>query len=97
MLEPLLHQSAEVIDGVVQHYRATLASEEVGSVVRLGKGVARVRGLPGVRAQELVCFPDEVLGIALNLDADEVGVALLGDSPRLKAGVEVRRTSMESI
>ena len=58
----------------------------------MGHGIARVEGLPGVRSEELLLFPDNVLGMVFNVDATEVGVILLGESPTLKAGAEVKRT-----
>ncbi|WP_432823648.1 alternate F1F0 ATPase, F1 subunit alpha [Trichloromonas sp.] len=70
---------------------AELAAEEVGRVTYTGKGIARVDGLPGVRSEELLHFPEGVLGLAFNLDADQVGVVLLSDYGSLSAGDLVRR------
>ncbi len=64
---------------------------EVGHVSYVGHGIARVRGLPGVQAEELIRFPGGLTGMAFNLDEGEVGVILLGDSQHLRAGDEVRR------
>jgi len=64
----------------------------VGTLFRVGGGIARVRGLPGVGSEELLRFPDGLLGIALNLDEHEIGVVLLGESATLRAGDMVRRT-----
>ena len=58
----------------------------------VGNGIALVAGLPGIRSEELVRFPDNLLGMAFNVDAHEVGVILLGETAGLKAGAEVRRT-----
>jgi F-type H+-transporting ATPase subunit alpha len=69
-----------------------LAAREVGRVVSVGQGVARVRGLPGVRAEELVSLHGGLLGLAYNLDPDEVGVVLLGHGPHLAAGSLAHRT-----
>ena len=65
---------------------------EVGVVTSVATGVARVKGLPGVGSEELLLFADGQTGIALNVDADEIGVVLLGESTGLRAGDEVRRT-----
>src|SRR5207245_2161512 len=65
---------------------------EVGSVVSVGDGIARVYGLDRVMAGELVKFPHDVVGLALNLEEDNVGVVLLGESQFIKEGDEVRRT-----
>jgi F-type H+-transporting ATPase subunit alpha len=85
---------------VLANYQATLTIRETGIVESVRPGIARVTGLPGVRADELVCFPRAgvgssgvpLLGIAFNLDPEEVGVILLGDSQYLQAGDEVYRT-----
>ncbi len=65
---------------------------ESGTVISIGSGIARVSGLAGVRAEELVEFPGGVTGIAFNLDPREVGVIMLGSSERLASGDRVRRT-----
>src|SRR3569833_79768 len=66
--------------------------EEVGTVLQIGDGIARVYGLGNVRAGELVEFENGVQGIALNLDEDNVGVVLMGDTGTLNEGSKVRRT-----
>ncbi len=73
-------------------HRARLAIREVGTVRSVGHGVAVVSGLPGVRSEELVEFRGGTLGMAFNLEADQVGVLLLGDSRALGAGTEAQRT-----
>jgi F-type H+-transporting ATPase subunit alpha len=69
-----------------------LTPREVGTVTSVATGIAKVSGLPGVGFDELVTFPGDVLGIALNVDADEIGVVLLGDYWHIHAGDEVQRT-----
>ncbi len=66
--------------------------EEVGTVLQIGDGIARVYGLNGVRSGELVSFENGVKAIALNLEEDNVGVVLMGDSGDIKEGDKVRRT-----
>jgi F-type H+-transporting ATPase subunit alpha len=66
--------------------------EEVGSVLQMGDGIARVYGLGNVRAGELVEFENGVQGIALNLEEDNVGVVLMGEMGTLQEGAKVRRT-----
>lgn len=73
-------------------FAAELMPREIGTVVNVSTGVARVSGLPGVGFEELVEFPGGVLGIAFNLDEEEVGVVLLGNYWQIQAGDEVRRT-----
>jgi len=65
---------------------------EMGRVTYVGEGIARVSGLPTVQAEELVRFENGRLGMALNLDAHEVGVVLLDERGDLDAGAKVRRT-----
>ncbi|VAW16417.1 ATP synthase alpha chain, partial [hydrothermal vent metagenome] len=65
---------------------------EVGTVLSVGDGIARVHGLGKVMAGELVAFPGEIMGVALNLEEDNVGVAIFGDVMHVKEGDEVRRT-----
>jgi F-type H+/Na+-transporting ATPase subunit alpha len=66
--------------------------EEVGTVLQVGDGIARVYGLSNVRSGELVEFENGVKAIALNLEEDNVGVVLMGDSGNIKEGAKVRRT-----
>ncbi len=66
--------------------------EEVGTVLMVGDGIARVYGLNGVRQGELVEFENGVKAIALNLEEDNVGVVLMGSSEGIKEGAKVRRT-----
>ncbi|MBT7302482.1 MAG: F0F1 ATP synthase subunit alpha, partial [Victivallales bacterium] len=69
-----------------------LASREVGTVISVSTGIAQVSGLPGVGSDEMLAFPGGVVGIAFNVDEDEIGVVLLGDYWNLRAGDEVERT-----
>ena len=69
-----------------------LAARETGRIITVSTGIAKVSGLPGTGFEELLKFPGGIYGIAFNLDADEIGVVLLGDCWRLNAGDEVERT-----
>jgi F-type H+-transporting ATPase subunit alpha len=73
-------------------FEPRLAAREVGTVTNVSTGIATVSGLPGVGFEELVRFPGNLLGIAYNLDEDEIGVILLGEYEDLHAGDEVERT-----
>src|SRR5664280_1691532 len=75
-----------------ESFTPQLTPREVGTVTSVATGIAKVSGLPGVGFDELVTFPGDVLGIALNVDADEIGVVLLGDYWHIHAGDEVQRT-----
>jgi F-type H+/Na+-transporting ATPase subunit alpha len=66
--------------------------DEIGVVQFIGHGITRIKGLPGIQLDELVVFPRGKLGIAFNLDEDEVGCVLLSKSEDIGAGIEVRRT-----
>jgi F-type H+-transporting ATPase subunit alpha len=68
------------------------ATEEVGTVVECGDGIARVEGLPSAMANELLEFEDGTRGLALNLDVREIGVVILGDFSKIEEGQRVRRT-----
>ena len=91
-LKAALDDTVSALDDVLAGLAADLRVEEVGTVTYVGKGVARIRGLPGVQSDELIQFPGDLLGTAFNLDPEEVGVILLDDSERVEAGCEVRRT-----
>ena len=67
-------------------------AEEIGTVTTVSTSIAKVSGLPDVGFEELVEFPNNLFGIAFNLDEDQVGVVLLRDYSALNAGAEVRRT-----
>jgi len=66
--------------------------EEVGTVLQIGDGIARIYGLSNVQSGELIEFENGVRGIALNLEEDNVGAVLLGASGELKEGASVKRT-----
>src|SRR5438046_889802 len=76
----------------IEHYERAVDGTEVGSVISVGDGIARIHGLEKVMAGELIEFPHDVAGIAMNLDEDQVGSVLLGDYAQIKEGDEVRRT-----
>src|SRR5271166_6266252 len=75
-----------------ENFAPQLTLREVGTVISVATGIAKVSGLPGVGFEELVKFPGDVLGIAFNVDEDEIGVVLLGEYWHLHAGDEVERT-----
>ena len=76
----------------IENYESKIAVDEVGTIISLGDGIARVHGLDKVMAGELLSFPHDVAGIAMNLEEDQVGVVLLGDYTEIKEGEEVKRT-----
>jgi len=82
----------QLIRQQISNYESKISVDEVGTVVTLGDGIARVYGLDKVMAGELLAFPHDVAGIAMNLEEDQVGVVLLGDYTEIKEGDEVKRT-----
>jgi F-type H+-transporting ATPase subunit alpha len=90
---------AEVFDRVFanlsesrERFQPRLEPREVGSIISVSTGIARVAGLPGAGFEELLEFPGGIFGLAFNLDEKEIGVVLLGDHAGLQAGDEVTRT-----
>ncbi len=82
----------QLIRQQIESYESKIAVDEVGTVITLGDGIARVYGLDKVMAGELLEFPHDVAGIAMNLEEDQVGVVLLGEYTEIKEGDEVKRT-----
>src|ERR1035438_8786965 len=80
------------IGQVLEAFTPKLAPREVGAVTSVATGIAKVSGLPGVGFEEVLTFPGDVLGIAFNVDADEIGVVLLGEyrSEERRVGKECR-------
>jgi F-type H+-transporting ATPase subunit alpha len=76
----------------IENYERAIDVSEVGSVISVGDGIARIHGLEKVMAGELIEFPHDVAGIAMNLEEDQVGAVLLGDFAEIKEGDEVKRT-----
>ena len=76
----------------IEEFAGDLTLVDVGTVVQVGDGIASIQGLQGVRSNELLDFGNEVLGMALNLEADLVGAAILGDPNSVKEGDRVRST-----
>jgi F-type H+/Na+-transporting ATPase subunit alpha len=86
------NEITQLIRQQIENYESKIAVDEVGTVVTLGDGIARVHGLDKVMAGELLAFPHDVAGIAMNLEEDQVGVVLLGEYTEIKEGDEVKRT-----
>jgi F-type H+/Na+-transporting ATPase subunit alpha len=83
---------AEALRENVQSWRPSVEREEVGRVVDTSDGIARVSGLPRTMANELLEFPGGVLGLALNLDVDEIGCIVLGEYSHIEEGDPVKQT-----
>ncbi|MEH7505323.1 F0F1 ATP synthase subunit alpha [Neobacillus drentensis] len=76
----------------IENYQAEIQVTDVGTVISIGDGIARVHGLDNVMAGELVEFSNGVMGMAQNLEANNVGIIILGPFTEIKEGDEVRRT-----
>ncbi|HXZ81763.1 MAG TPA: F0F1 ATP synthase subunit alpha [Terriglobales bacterium] len=82
----------KVIREQIENYETHIAVDEVGTVISIGDGIARLYGLEKVMAGELLEFPHGVSGIAMNLEEDQVGAVLLGDYTEIEEGDTVKRT-----
>jgi F-type H+-transporting ATPase subunit alpha len=83
---------ADALRRNVENYQPSVEREEVGRVTEAGDGIARVKGLPRAMANELLEFPSGVLGLALNLDEDEIGCVVLGEFSEIEEGDVVKQT-----
>src|SRR5205085_2489520 len=77
----------------IENYEQTVAVDEVGAIISVGDGIARIHGLEKAMSGEMLAFPHNIFGIALNLEEEEVGAVLLGESTELKEGDTVKRTN----
>ncbi len=84
---------SKILREQIANYEQTVAVDEVGTIISVGDGIARVHGLAKVMAGEMLAFPHDMFGIALNLEEEQVGVVLLGESSELKEGDTVKRTN----
>ncbi len=84
---------SKILREQIENYEQTVSVDEVGAIISVGDGIARVHGLEKVMAGEMLAFPHDIFGIALNLEEKEVGVVLLGESQELKEGDVVKRTN----
>ncbi|MFW6377957.1 MAG: F0F1 ATP synthase subunit alpha [Bacillota bacterium] len=81
-----------VIKNEIENYGSDLKTTGVGTVLDVGDGIAHVYGLEDCMSMELVEFPNDVYGMALNLEEDNVGIVILGDERKIQEGDEVKRT-----
>jgi F-type H+-transporting ATPase subunit alpha len=84
---------SKILREQIENYEQTVAVDEVGAIISVGDGIARIHGLEKVMAGEMLAFPHNIFGIALNLEEEEVGAVLLGESSELKEGDVVKRTN----
>ncbi|WP_263378503.1 F0F1 ATP synthase subunit alpha [Granulicella paludicola] len=86
------NEITELLRQQIENYDQRVQVDEVGTIVTLGDGIARIHGLDKVMAGELIDFPHGISGLAMNLDEDQVGAVILGDYSELKEGDQVKRT-----
>jgi F-type H+-transporting ATPase subunit alpha len=91
-LESVFDRAFAGIDQAREFFIPQMTPREVGTITSIATGIATVSGLSSVGSEELIKFPGDVLGLAFNVDEDEIGVVLLGDYWHLNAGDEVERT-----
>ncbi len=82
----------DILRQELEKFEKSIDSEHVGTVLQVGDGIARVYGLPDCQMGELLEFPGSVMGLALNLEEDSVGVVLIGDDTKIKEGDSVKQT-----
>jgi F-type H+/Na+-transporting ATPase subunit alpha len=91
-MSDLISQITADLQKQIDSYEPSMEVRDVGSVIEAGDGIARVRGLSDVRSQELVLFSNGVLGIAFNLEHDNVGVIIMGEYSEIEEDMQVRST-----
>jgi F-type H+-transporting ATPase subunit alpha len=91
-MSDLIAQITADLQRQIDTFKPEIELRDVGEVAEAGDGIARVRGLSDVRAQELVQFANGVIGIAFNLEEDNVGVIIMGEYSGIEEGMQVRST-----
>ncbi|MCK5552811.1 MAG: F0F1 ATP synthase subunit alpha, partial [Deltaproteobacteria bacterium] len=89
-IEP--EEISSILKKQIETYQITVDMEEVGEVIEAGDGIARIKGLPNVMAAEMLEFPNNIFGMALNLEEDHIGAMILGDFAEIEQGDSVKRT-----
>ncbi len=92
-MEPIrAEEISQIISSQIKEYEKKLDISETGTVLSVGDGIARIYGVQNAMAMELLEFPGGILGMVLNLERDNVGVAILGEDTQIKEGDIVKRT-----
>src|SRR3979490_127503 len=84
---------SKILREQIENYEQTVSVDEVGAIISVGDGIARIHGLEKVMSGEMLAVPHNIFGIALNLEEEQVGAVLLGESAELKEGDVVKRTN----
>ena len=91
-MEIRAEEISQIIRQQIKDYGKSIGAEEVGQILTVGDGIARIHGLEKAMAGELLEFPGGIMGIALNLEEDNVGAAIMGETSGLREGDLVKRT-----
>ena len=91
-MEIRAEEISQVIREQIKNYEKKIEVSETGVVLSVGDGVARVHGVEKAMAMEMLMFPGEIYGLCLNLEEDNVGVAIMGDDTKIREGDIVKRT-----
>jgi len=91
-MSPNSQDIASIIKRQIEEFGGDFTMVDIGTVIETGDGVVRIHGLSGVKVNELLQFPNDIIGLALNLEEDSVGAVILGDYLSIKEGDEVRST-----
>ncbi|RPJ21663.1 MAG: F0F1 ATP synthase subunit alpha, partial [Desulfobacteraceae bacterium] len=91
-MEIRAEEISQIIRGQIKDYEKKVEMSETGTVLSVGDGVARVHGVQNAMAMEMLEFPGGIYGLCLNLEEDNVGVAIMGDDTKIKEGDTVKRT-----
>jgi F-type H+-transporting ATPase subunit alpha len=89
-IEP--EEISSILKKQIETYQIAVDMEEVGEVIDAGDGIARIKGLPNAMAAEMLEFPNNIFGMALNLEEDHIGAMILGDFAEIEQGDPVKRT-----
>ncbi len=84
---------SKILREQIANYEQSVSVDEVGAIISVGDGIARIYGLEKAMSGEMLAFPHNIFGLALNLEEEDVGAVLLGESSELKEGDVVRRTN----
>ena len=83
---------ASVIKQQIEQFGMAVTMVDVGTVIEVGDGIARIHGLAAAKYDELLQFPNDIIGIALNLEEDNVGCIIFGENRKIKEGDIAKRT-----
>ena len=83
---------SSILQKEIEKYDTKLEMESVGTILQVGDGIARIWGLEDAMQSELLAFPNDIIGLVLNLEEDSVSAAIFGDDTQIKEGDTVKRT-----